>query len=138
MTVVQTRPSQLQALGGLLVLAACTGHRPVTPPAEDTSLASGGGSPLEYRIGAGDVLEISVWKNPDLSRTVLVVPTGTISLPLLNQVPAAGLTPDELRAKLTQGFSRYVSGAEVSVLLKEVHSYSISIVGQASHPGRYE
>lgn len=134
------RPYPLLALGGLLVLAACAGHQPVSSPSQDASLqgARGGGSPLEYRIGAGDVLDISVWKNPELSRTVSVVPAGTISLPLLNQVQATGLTPDELRTELTRRFSEYVPKPEVSVLVKEVHSYTISVIGQATHPGHYE
>jgi polysaccharide biosynthesis/export protein len=133
MKALRTRPRQLLALGGLLVLASCDVRHPVGPVPQDER-----GSPPQYRIGAGDVLDISVWKNPELSRTVSVVPTGTISLPLLNQVPAAGLTPDELRTKLTEGFAKYVSHPEVSVLVKEVHSYSISVVGQTNKPGRYE
>jgi polysaccharide export outer membrane protein len=133
MTVLRILPSRLFALGGLLVLAGCVRPYSVGLTSEDER-----SSPPAYRIGAGDVLEISVWKNPDLSRTVSVVPTGTISLPLLNDVQAAGLTPEELRTKLTEGFSKYVSHPEVSVLPKEVHSYSISVVGQANKPGRYE
>ena len=95
-------------------------------------------SPLEYRIGPGDVLDISVWKNPELSRTVSVEPGGTISLPLLNQVPAAGLTPNELGTKLVQQLSEFIPNPVVSVLPKDVHSYAISVIGEASHPGHFE
>jgi len=90
-----------------------------------------------YQIGPGDVLEIAVWKNSELSREVTVRPDGMISLPLVNDVHASGLTPLELRELLSKKLSEYVPSAEVSVIVKKVESYSVSVVGSVSHPGRF-
>jgi polysaccharide export outer membrane protein len=92
----------------------------------------------EYRIGPEDVLDISVWKNEELTRTVVVRPDGRISVPLLNDIQAANLTPMELRALLEKGYARYVNEAEVSVIVKEIHSNKISVVGMVRLPGRFE
>jgi polysaccharide export outer membrane protein len=90
-----------------------------------------------YQIGAGDVLEISVWKNPELSRQVTVRPDGMISLPLVNDVHVAGLTPMELRDLLTKKLAEYVPSAVVSVIVNKVESYSISVVGSVAKPGKF-
>jgi polysaccharide biosynthesis/export protein len=92
----------------------------------------------DYRIRAGDVLEIVVWKNQDLSRTVSVKPEGRISLPLLNEVDAAGLTPLQLRDRLIGLLSAYIPNPEVFVLVSQVRSFNVSVMGQVNHPGRYE
>jgi polysaccharide export outer membrane protein len=94
--------------------------------------------PDQYRIGPEDTLEISVWKNQDLSRTVVVRPDGRISLPLLNDLQAAGLTPLQLRDVLIKGYSAYQPEPEVAVIVHEIHSIKISIVGGVKTPGRYE
>src|SRR5688500_408393 len=88
---------RLGALLGILFLCAvgCSSLGPVTIANEAQTEAS------PYRIGANDVLAIDVWENAALSRTVVVRPDGMISLPLLNDVRAAGLTPEQLRAELT-------------------------------------
>ncbi len=90
-----------------------------------------------YQIGAGDILDISVWKNAELSRQVTVRPDGMISLPLVNDVRAAGLTPMELRELLAKRLAEYVPAAEVSVIVSKVRSYSISVVGSVTKPGRF-
>ena len=92
----------------------------------------------EYRIGAGDVIRVSVWKNEDLSRTVPVRPDGMISLPLLNEVRAAGLTPTQLRNELSKKLSDYTDRPEVSVIVEEVRSFTVSVLGEVRTPGRYE
>ena len=93
---------------------------------------------LGYRIGPEDVLQVSVWKNEALSRTVPVRPDGKISLPLVNDVQAAGLTPMELRAALMKMLVEYSPSPEVSVIVAEVHSYKVSVVGAVARPGRYD
>lgn len=93
---------------------------------------------IEYRIGPEDVLTISVWKNPELTRTVQVRPDGKISLLLVNDLQAAGLTPMELRDAIGQKLEEYVSAPEVSVIVDEVHSFKVSILGKVQSPGRYE
>jgi polysaccharide export outer membrane protein len=91
-----------------------------------------------YVIGPEDVLDIAVWKNADISRTVPVRPDGKISLPLLNDVQAAGLSPMQLRDVLTKGLTPYIPDPAVSVLVHEVHSFKVTVIGQVKTPGRYE
>jgi polysaccharide export outer membrane protein len=92
----------------------------------------------DYKIGPEDVLDISVWKNQELSRTVPVRPDGKVSLPLVNDIQAAGLTPSRLRQELTRRLSEYVPSPEVAVIVREVHSGKVSVVGSVRNPGRYE
>lgn len=92
----------------------------------------------EYRIGIDDVLDIAVWNNTTVSRTVPVRPDGKISLPLLNEVDAAGLTPSQLRASLLAKLAEYMPNPEVSVIVREVHSNKISVLGEVRKAGRYE
>jgi len=92
----------------------------------------------EYVIGAADVLEVAVWNNPLISRTVPVRPDGRISLPVLNDVQAAGLTPMQLQSFLTEALAGYIQTPEVSVIVREVHSFKVSVIGHVKTPGRYE
>jgi polysaccharide export outer membrane protein len=92
----------------------------------------------EYLIGPEDVLDIVVWNNAAISRTVPVRPDGRISLPLLNDVPAAGLTPDGLRDVLAQALVTYMPAPSVSVIVREVHSFKVTVIGEVRTPGRYE
>jgi polysaccharide export outer membrane protein len=92
----------------------------------------------DYRIGTEDVLDISVWKAPELSRTVPVRPDGKVSLPLINDIQAAGLTPSSLREELARRLSEYVPSPEVAVIVREVHSAKVSVIGSVRNPGRYE
>ena len=93
----------------------------------------------EYLIGPEDLLDVLVWKNcPDLCRTVPVRPDGKVSLPLVNDIQAAGLSPTDLRLQLTERLSEYVQSPEVSVIVREVHSVKVSVVGSVKMPGHYE
>src|SRR5256712_6669860 len=111
--------------GSAVALAEESGSRP-TPEQGD------------YRIGPEDVLDIAVWNNTAISRTVPVRPDGKISLPLLNEVQAAGLTPPELRDVLTKRLADYIPSSEVSIIVREVHSFKCSVLGEIKTPGRYE
>lgn len=91
-----------------------------------------------YMIGPEDALDIAVWKNPDLSRTVSVRPDGMISLPLLNDIQAAGLTPLELRDVLVGKLKEYMPAPEVSVVVTDVKSFKVSVIGEVGQPGRLE
>ncbi|HYO16055.1 MAG TPA: polysaccharide biosynthesis/export family protein [Thermoanaerobaculia bacterium] len=95
-------------------------------------------APNAYAIGIGDVLEISVWKNPELSVTTPVRPDGRISVPLLGDVQAAGMTPLALRQTLTDGFKEYVTAPGVSVVIKEIHSRRVFVTGEVQTPGAYD
>jgi polysaccharide biosynthesis/export protein len=118
--------------------------RETRPPASGTTTAARAvdavipGEDGDYKIGPEDVLDISVWKNAELSRTVPVRPDGKVSLPLVNDIQAAGLTPSRLRQELTRRLSEYVPSPEVAVIVREVHSAKVSVVGAVRTPGRYE
>src|SRR5438105_3756487 len=90
-----------------------------------------------YVIGAEDVLAINVWREPELSRTVPVRPDGKITLPLVGEIQASGLTPHKLQDNLAEGFKAYVSNPEVTVIVQEVKSLKFNIVGEISRPGSY-
>jgi polysaccharide export outer membrane protein len=92
----------------------------------------------EYRIGPEDVLSISVWKNEPMSRVLPVRPDGMISLPLLDDVLAAGLTPMELRNVLAQKLAEYVPSPAVTVIVNDVRSFKVSVIGEVVRPARYE
>lgn len=91
-----------------------------------------------YRIGPEDNLLISVWKNDTITKTVPVRPDGMISLPLVHDVKAAGLTPMELREVLVTKFADYIPNPEVSVIVTAVNSFKVSVLGEVAKPARYE
>lgn len=124
------------ALAVVLVTTAgpVSGQQPVKAASDRNQAPEHG----EYRIGPEDVLQISVWKNDAMSRTVPVRPDGKISLPLLNDVQAAGLTPMQLRDVLVKKMVVYIPTPEVSVIVTEVRSFKVSVIGEVSRPGRYE
>lgn len=95
-------------------------------------------APSDYRIGIEDVLDISVWNHAELQRVVPVRPDGKISLPLVNDIVVVGLTPMQLRDVLTEKFAAYLHGPDVSVVVREIHSFKISVLGNVKSPGRYE
>lgn len=99
--------------------------------------ATGAALPPGYVIGADDVLEIVFWRERDLSVQATVRPDGKISLPLLNDVEAAGLTPDELRERLATAAQRYVADPVPSVIVKEIKSRKVYITGQVANPGAF-
>lgn len=92
----------------------------------------------DFRIGPEDVLDIAVWNNPAMSRTTPVRPDGMISLPLLNDVQAAGLTPMELRDVIAKKLTDYLPNPEVSVIVREVNHFKVSVLGEVRKPGRYD
>jgi polysaccharide biosynthesis/export protein len=90
-----------------------------------------------YVIGAQDVLDINVWKEPDVSRIVPVRPDGKISLPLLNDVQAAGLTPAQLAAQVTESLKKYVTNPQVTVIVATINSQRVYILGEVTRPGAF-
>ena len=92
----------------------------------------------DYQIGPGDVVEISVWKNPDLTRTVAVLPDGKISFPLLGPIPAAGKTVSQLSADLRKQLSRYAPDVDLSVIVVQVNSMLIYVIRKVQKPDRFE
>ncbi len=89
----------------------------------------------DYVIGADDTLHISVWKEPDLSETLPVRPDGKISMPLLNDIPAAGLTPLQLRDSITEKLKKYIADPRVTVVVTAMNSRRIFVTGEVMHTG---
>jgi polysaccharide biosynthesis/export protein len=90
-----------------------------------------------YRIGPQDVLRIDVWKELEISRSVPVRPDGKISLPLLNDVQAAGRTAMELANNITEGLKKYITVPQVTVTVTEINSRRVYVTGEVTRPGAY-
>jgi polysaccharide biosynthesis/export protein len=93
--------------------------------------------PTDYVIGAEDVLTIFFWREKDLTGDVVVRPDGRISLPLVNDIQAAGLTPEQLRANVTQAVSKYLEQPSVTVVVKTINSRRVFITGLVAKPAPY-
>ena len=102
----------------------------VQPSGQPTSVAG-----TSYVIGADDVLLISVWKEPDLTTTLPVRPDGNISLPLLNDVQAAGLSPMQLAASITEKLRKFVADPRVTVVVTQINSQRVYVTGEVQHTG---
>lgn len=127
--------SAVLARGGALALAiglAACASRPLSPPPPDPD-------PFDretYVIGVSDRLKISVWKNPELSVDVPVRPDGKISVPLLDDIQAEGLTPVELKEVLTREFAEYVTAPDVTVIVTQMDSRYVTVVGAVGRNAR--
>lgn len=102
--------------------------------AAESALPSGVVPPPGYVIGADDVLSIRFWADTQLSTDVVVRPDGKISVPLLNDVQAAGLTPEQLNAALEKAASKFISDANATVIVREVRSRKVYVLGQVARP----
>jgi len=91
-----------------------------------------------YQIGSDDELEIIVWTQPQLSGKVTVASDGTIAMPLIGRVPAAGLTPDQLKADLEKRYARYVHGANATVRVSDPASHVFYVLGEVNKPGVFK
>ena len=98
----------------------------VLPPAD---------APSDYLIGADDVLRITVWHEPDLTETLPVRPDGKISMPLLNDVQAAGLSPVQLKDSLTEKLKKFIADPHVTVVVTAMNSRRIFVSGEVVHSG---
>ncbi len=91
--------------------------------------------PGTYIIGAEDILDISVWQEPNVSRSVPVRPDGRISIPLVNDIQAAGLTPMQLAASITEKLKKFLTKPQVTVTVVAINSQKIFVVGEVNRPG---
>jgi len=92
---------------------------------------------LEYRIGPEDVLHISVWKEEDLDRKVLVRPDGGVSFPLVGDIQVSGRTPLEVQDEIRSRLQRYVPDAEVTVSVDKISGYTVFVLGEVNNPGQF-
>ena len=125
---------------GLALLAgsgAAAAQAPAAPKAAAPPIPAGVSTPADYVIGPDDVLTIVFWREKDMSSDVAVRPDGKISLPLLNDVQAAGLTPEQLRLQLTEAAGKFIEEPTVTVVVKQINSRKVYITGMVSKPGPY-
>lgn len=133
--------SFLLLLVGLIWNAAAQSTDPTSSPKREAS-----GKPTasavtpttttqDYHIGPEDVLKIDVWKEPDITRTIPVRPDGKISLPLLNDVQAAGLTAMQLAGSIREGLTKYLNKPEVTVTVTQINSRRVFVNGEVVHSG---
>ncbi len=96
-------------------------------------------APGGFLLGPEDILEVTVWKNADLSRVTPIRPDGLISMPIIGDVQAAGLTADGLAHRIAERLKQFLAGSPaVSVSVKELNSYSIFVLGEVTKPGKYQ
>src|ERR1700735_1710817 len=117
----------LQAQGSQAQASSASANAAAKPATNDPN----------YVIGAQDVLDVNVWKNPELTRTVPVRPDGKISLPLLNDVQAAGLTPSQLAGQINTGLRKFITDPQVTVIVNQINSQRVYILGEVSRAGAY-
>src|SRR3954463_7824742 len=127
------RTSAMWILFGLAATWSIGAAGQASAPANDPGPASQAGP--TYVIGPDDTLYISVWKEPDLTETLPVRADGKISMPLLNDVQAAGLTPMQLGAALTDKLKKYVSDPHVTIVVTQMNSQRVYVTGEVLHPG---
>jgi polysaccharide export outer membrane protein len=107
------------------------------PTAGAPAAPAGAVIPPGYLIGPEDVLVIVFWREKEMSAEVAVRPDGKISLPLLNDVNAAGLTPEQLRGQLLEAASKFIEEPSATVIVKEIRSRKVFVTGQVAKPGPY-
>ena len=103
----------------------------------EKGVSQGQANDAEYKIGAQDVLRIDVWKEDQLTRIVPVRPDGKITLPLLNDVQAIGLTSMQLAAVITDGLKKYITNPQVTITVAEINSRRIYVTGEVTRPGAF-
>ena len=116
--------------------APATPVRPSPSPAAP-AVPPGVAMPPDYVIGADDVLAVVYWRDKDMSGEVTVRPDGKITLPLINDIVATGLTPAQLRDRITEASQRYIEEPNVSVVVRQINSLKVFITGEVGKPGPY-
>ena len=124
------------SLAHALIASAQTGAKPQASKSTDAAPAATP-LPTDYRIGVEDVLSVVFWKERDLSAEVVVRPDGKISLPMLNDVSAVGLTPEQLAAAVATVAAKYVRDTGATVMVKEIRSRKVYVVGEVAKPGAF-
>jgi polysaccharide export outer membrane protein len=114
------------------------GAQPVTRAPGSSGVASTGlAVPTDYVIGPDDVLGVVFWRDADMTGDVTVRPDGMVTLPLIRDIKAAGLTPDQLREQITKAAGQYIEDPNVTVVVRQINSRNVFITGQVARPGNY-
>jgi polysaccharide export outer membrane protein len=121
-----------------LVIFAAQLSVAATPPAPAPTEKPAASVPAEYKIGPGDVLNISVWKEENMQLEVLVKPDGGITFPLAGDIKASGLTTSELTTRIQSNLKRYIPNPVVTVSVVQAVSNKIYVVGKVNRPGEYQ
>jgi polysaccharide export outer membrane protein len=108
-----------------------------TVKGEDSVIQAQGTATVEYFVSAGDIMDVFVWQNPDLSKEVIVGPDGYISYPLVGRFKAVGLTLNKLEEKFKGDLSNYLKFPQVSIMIKKFAGQKIIILGEVLYPGIY-
>ena len=143
MTLTEECPLYMRAIARDIVLVTVAavlvtiGISPAQSQSSSSRSATAQAVSSDYVIGADDVLAIDVWKEPELTRPVQVRPDGKISLPLVGEIQAAGLHPVDLQKQIADKLQAYISNPAVSVIVQEVRSKRINVIGQVQRPGEY-
>jgi len=111
------------------------GQQPAPTPRP--AVSTGTAVPSDYVIGPDDVLGIQFWRDQDMSGDVTVRPDGMITLPLIRDIKAAGLRPEELRDQIVKAASKLIEDPNVTVIVRQINSRNVFITGQVAHPGAY-
>jgi polysaccharide export outer membrane protein len=127
----------IAVLAVLLIVVGVARPGVAAPPPQNADGQQGVTPPPDYVIGPGDVLDIVFWRNKDMSAQAVVRPDGCISLPLLDDVTAAGLSPDALGHDLEQRAKRYFDAPSVTVIIQQINSRHVYITGRVAKPGEY-
>ena len=132
-----SRTSILLAVMSLTAPAMARQAAPPAPANGKPAAAVSAAVPPGYVIGAEDVLSIVFWRDKDMSADVVVRPDGKISLPLLNDITAAGYTPEDLRVILVKAAAKFLEDPNATVVVKEIHSRKVYVTGQVGKAGTY-
>ena len=125
------------ALGLIAVPSVLAQGQPATPSSEATATGGGASLPAGYVIGPEDVLGVLFWRDEDMTGDAVVRPDGMITLPLVGDVRAAGMSPDELKAVIEKEAARYLTEPTVTILVREINSRKVFITGEVAQPGEY-
>ena len=124
----------LVALTTVMVLGFAGCQKGLAPKSEIASRSY----PSEFLLGPEDVLEVVVFRNADLSRVVVVRPDGMISMPLIGDIQASGLSSDQLAERIAKRLKEFKENPAVSVSVKEINSYNVFVLGEVTKPGKYQ
>src|SRR5262245_36554249 len=132
------RAALCAAIGTLLATGVLPAQETAKSAAKQTSApVQAATADAGYKIGPQDVLRIDVWKETEISRSVPVRPDGKVSLPLLNDVQAAGLTAMELANNITEGLKKFINNPQVTVTVTEINSRRVYVTGEVTKPGAF-